>query len=46
MWYNCKVFPLAKYTDAQFARNYNDGVTRDSVMECLSCISDEYLSIE
>ncbi len=46
MWYNCKVYPLAKYTDEQFAKNFNDGVTRASVMECLSCISDKYLSIE
>ncbi len=46
MWYNCKVYPLATYTDEQFARNFNEGVTRGSVMECLSCISDKYLSIE
>lgn len=46
MWYNSKVYPLAEYTDEQFARNFNDGVTRASVMECLSCIPEEYLSIE
>ena len=46
MWYNCKVYPLAKYTDEQFARNFNDGITREQAMECLDCIPSKYLSIE
>lgn len=45
-WYNCKVYPLAEYTDEMFAKNFNDNVTRASVNECLSCIPEEFLSIE
>ena len=46
MWYNCKVYPLATYTDEMFARNFNDGITREQAMECLDCIPSTYLSIE
>lgn len=45
-WYNCKVYPYAQYTDELFARNFNDGVSRQSVDECLSVIPEEFLAIE
>lgn len=46
MWYNCKVYPLAKYDDDMFAKNFNDGVTREQVDECLSNVPEEFLSVE
>lgn len=45
-WYNIKLYPLAQYTDELFEKNYNNGVTRSIVDECLSYIPDEFLSIE
>lgn len=43
-WYNCKLYPLSEYTDELFAKNYNNGVTRSSVEECLSFIPEEFLA--
>ncbi|MCD7741424.1 MAG: CapA family protein [Ruminococcus sp.] len=45
-WYNCKIYPYADYTDELFSLNYNAGVTRSVVEECLSYIPSEFLSIE
>lgn len=45
-WTNCKVYPYSKYTDELISRSGAIGMSREAMEDCLSCIPDEYLSIE
>ncbi len=47
-WYNCKLYPYKDYTDELLQKHYmyRDGLTRQSIEQCLSYIPQEFLSIE
>ena len=49
MWYNCRVYPYADYTDELLKKHmmcWRSGVTRATLESYLSYIPDEFLSIE
>lgn len=49
MWYNCRVYPWADYTDDLLKKHmmcWRSGVTRSTLESYLEYIPEEYLSIE
>ena len=49
MWYNCRVYPWADYTDDMMKKHmmcWRSGVNKSTLEQYLDYIPDEYLSIE